>query len=303
MEGCRAMPRLALPSSVRRRVVARVDAFVVRRYSNLARRAAPGEAVDAATLRAVNRLARRVVADGVPARDVDDGVGKAFRALAEGDLSRARPSPAVRRAVVDQFHRLYYHRPKRTWQNTRFLGVDVWKTPLDLWVYQEMLHELRPDVLIETGTKFGGSAYYFARLFDLIGHGRVVTIDVEPQPDRPEHERITYLTGSSTDEEIVARVDALVDGGRPLVVLDSSHHRDHVLAELELWSPRVPVGSYIVVEDTHADGHPISTRFGRGPWDAVDRFLAATSAFEIDESRHKFFMTFNRRGYLRRVRA
>jgi cephalosporin hydroxylase len=297
------MPRLTLPSAVRRRVVPRVDAFVIRRYSELARRSAPGAAVDAATIKAVNRLAKRVVAGGAPAREVDDGVRRAFRTLAEGDLSRTRPAPAVQRAIVDQFHRLYYHRPKRTWQNTRFLGVDVWKTPLDLWVYQEILHEVRPDVLVETGTKYGGSAYYFARLFDLLGHGRVVTIDVEPQPGRPEHDRITYVTGSSTDGDVIARADELIDGGRALVVLDSSHHCDHVLAELEIWGSRVPVGSYVVVEDTHADGHPITTRFGRGPWDAVDRFLATTDAFEIDASRHKFFMTFNRRGYLRRVRG
>jgi len=85
-------------------------------------------------------------------------------------------------------------------------------------------------------------------------------------------------------------------------VLDSSHRRDHVLAELRLWSPRVPRGSYIVVEDTHADGHPVTTRFGRGPWDAVEQFLAENEAFEIDESMHKFLMTFNPRGYLKRVR-
>ena len=94
------MPRLTLPSSVRRRVVPRVDAVVIRRYSELA-------------------------------RDVDDGGRRAFLTLAEGDLSRTRPAPAACRAVVDQFHRLYNHRPKRTWQNTRFLGVDVRKTPLD----------------------------------------------------------------------------------------------------------------------------------------------------------------------------
>ena len=67
------------------------------------------------------------------------------------------------------------------------------KTPLDLWLYQELLHDVRPDVLIEAGTKFGGGAYYFARLFDLLDHGRVITIDVNPQPDRPEHPRLTYL--------------------------------------------------------------------------------------------------------------
>ena len=130
----------------------------------------------------------------------------------------------------------------------------------------------------------------------------MITIDVEEQPDRPEHPRITYVSGSSADPAIADRVLELAGAGKPLIVLDSSHRRDHVLAELRLWSPRVPVGSYIVVEDTHADGHPVTTRIGRGPWDAVEAFLAENDAFEVDESMHKFFMTFNPRGYLKRVR-
>ena len=203
--------------------------------------------------------------------------------------------------MIDQFHRLYYHSPRRTWKNTRFLGVPVWKSPLDLWVYQELIYEVRPDVIVEAGTKFGGSAYYFARLFDLLGEGEVVTIDVKEQPNRPEHPRITYMTGSSTDPALVARVDALVAGRKPLVVLDSAHKRDHVLEELRIWGARVPVGSYVVVEDTHADGHPVTTNFGPGPWDAVELFLAENDAFEADASRHKFFFTWNRRGYLKRV--
>jgi cephalosporin hydroxylase len=231
----------------------------------------------------------------------EKAVVTAFRTLAEADLSGERRSAVVRRAVVDQFHRLYYHSPRRTWKNTHFLGVPVWKSPLDLWLYQELIYEVRPDVVVEAGTKFGGSAYYFARLFDLLDHGEVVTIDVKPQQNRPEHPRITYVTGSSTDPAVVARVDELIGSGKPLVVLDSAHRRDHVLEELRTWSSRVPVGSYIVVEDTHADGHPVTTGFGPGPWDAVELFLAENDAFEVDKSRHKFFFTWNRRGYLKRV--
>ena len=267
---------LRVPRAVRRAVVPRVDDFVIRRYRTLASRRVRSDALDEAT-------------------------AKAFRAIADADL-RDRPSPTVRRAVVEQFHRLYYHSSKQTWQNTQFLGVHVWKNPMDLWLYQEMIHDFRPDVIVEAGTKYGGSAYYFARLFDLVGSGEVITIDTEPQPNLPEHPRITYLTGSSTDPAIAESVDDLVGDGKPLIVLDSSHRRDHVLDELRLWSPRVPVGGHIVVEDTHADGHPVTTRFGRGPWDAVEQFLAADDAFVVDESMQKFFLTFNPRGYLKRVR-
>ena len=109
-----------------------------------------------------------------------------------------------------------------------------------------------------------------------------MTIDVRPKPGRPEHPRITYITGSSTDADVVAQVDEIVGGGQAFVVLDSNHHRDHVLEELRVWAPRVSVGSYIVVEDTHADGHPVKTRVSPGPWDAVNLFLEETDELESD---------------------
>src|SRR6478735_11461350 len=206
-----------VPSAVRRVVVPRVDDFVLRRYRTLAARRVRSDALDEATLRAAAHIAARAVADGEASDGADKALTKAFRALAEADLSRARPSPAVRQAVIDQFHRLYYHSARQTWKNTRFYGVTVWKNPMDLWLYQEMIHDFRPDVVIEAGTKFGGSAYYFARLFDLIGHGQVITIDTEPQPNRPDHPRITYLTGSSIDPAIAESVDDLVGDGKPLI--------------------------------------------------------------------------------------
>ena len=284
---------------VPRALVARADALVLERYRTLAKRRSRSGELDDATLEAVAKLTN---GKSPPSEKVDETITQAFTKLAEGDLSGRRPSPTVRKAVVDQFHRLYYHSGGQTWKNTTFFGVPVRKTPLDLWLYQELLHEVKPDVLVEAGTKFGGSAYYFARLFDLLDYGRVITIDVEPQPDRPEHPRLTYLTGSSADPAIADQVRELAGGGRAVVVLDSKHRRKHVLAELRLWSPFVPVGSYIVVEDSHADGHPVTTNIGAGPWDAITDFLAETDDFEIDESMHKFFMTFNPRGYLKRVR-
>ena len=296
------VPRLAkrVRAAVRRRAPG-VDDFLLRRYLALRRPPRRRGVVDRDVRDAIARLANLRIDDPASSAGVDEAVVTAFRALADADLARSRRSPVVRRAVVDQFHRLYYHSRKRTWLNTYFLGVPVRKSPLDLWVYQELIHELRPDILVEAGTKFGGSAYYFARIFDLIGHGEVVTIDIKRQPDLPEHPRITYLTGSSTDPRIVEEVDRMISDRKALVVLDSAHGRDHVLTELRLWGPRVAVGSYIVVEDTHADGHPVTTHFGPGPRDAVELFLAENDSFEVDESRHKFFVSWNRGGYLRRV--
>src|SRR3954462_4813603 len=192
-------------ASLRRAIVSRADALAIRRYRVLSGRTVRSEAVDRATLRAFKQL----VAAQAPPGPIDRTVVDAFRPLAKADLAGSRPSPKARKALVNQFHRLYYHTPARTWQNTYFLGVPVWKNPLDMWLYQEMIHDVRPDVLVEAGTKYGGSAFYFARIFDLMEHGHVVTIDVEPQPDRPEHRRITYLTGSSTDPAIARRVDEI----------------------------------------------------------------------------------------------
>ncbi len=293
---------MRLPEPVRRRVEPRLDAFARERYRSLSARTPRDRALDRETLTAFDQLVDDAVDHRRRGRALDRSVARAFRLLADADLAGDRRSGPVRRALVDQFHRLYYHSHQRTWQNTRFLGVDVWKTPLDLWLYQELIHDERPDVVIEAGTKFGGSAYFFARMFDLVDHGEVITIDVAEQPGRPEHPRITYLSGSSTDPEIFAAVREQLGDRKPLIVLDSSHRRRHVRNELRLWSPLVPVGSHLVVEDTHAGGHPVTTRIGRGPWAAVKDFLAATDDFVVDEDMHKFFLTFNPRGYLKRVK-
>src|SRR5688572_16672223 len=91
--------------------------------------------------------------------------------------------------IVEDFHKLYYNARKeqRTLGNTFFLGVPTQKCPLDLWIYQEIVHEVRPDLIIETGTADGGSAYYLASLLELLNNGHVVTIDIEPRRHRPEH--------------------------------------------------------------------------------------------------------------------
>jgi len=207
------------------------------------------------------------------------------------------------RRLVRGFHRLYYDAGLRdgTWADTRWLGIGVSKCPLDLWVYQEILDETRPDLLVETGTFDGGSALYFASLFDLLGRGRVVTIDVDPHERLPEHERITYLTGSSVAPEIRAQVEELAaKAERVMVVLDSDHSRDHVLSELRAYGELVTSGCYLVVEDTNVNGHPAWPGFGPGPMEAVEEFLAEDSRFVVDRAREKLLLTFNPSGWLLR---
>ena len=206
------------------------------------------------------------------------------------------------RAIVDAFHRLYYNSAARTWNDTRWLGVRVTKCPLDLWIYHELIVELRPDLVIETGTMFGGSALYLASCMDLVGSGRVITIDIQEKPGRPVHDRIRYVTGSSVDPAIVAEVAREAgEASVVMVILDSDHSRQHVLGELRAYSPLVTSGSYLIVEDTNLNGHPVLRDHGPGPHEAIELFLAQQPPFVRDAGREKFYLTFNPGGFLRRL--
>lgn len=210
-------------------------------------------------------------------------------------------SSSGHRDIIDAFHRFYYE--SGLWDRVRYFGVPTQKCPLDLWVYQELVHELRPEVVVECGTAYGGSALYLAHLMDAVGAGRVLSIDINDKDKRPEHPRVTYLTGSSTDPAILDEVRKKIAGAAPvLVILDSDHRRDHVLAELRAYAPLVTTGSYLIVEDTNVNGHPVDREFGPGPMEALQTFLDESRDFAIDRSREKFLLTFNPNGFLRKIR-
>lgn len=205
--------------------------------------------------------------------------------------------------VVRQFHGLYYSRwiaKGADTINLSWFGYHLLKCPFDLWVYQELLVRTRPDIVIETGTKFGGSALYLAMVLDQIGHGRVITVDIEVDPTRPKHSRISYITGSSVDRAVVEQVREQVGAQRAMVVLDSDHHAPHVYDEIIAYSSLVQIGDYLIVEDTNVNGHPVWPDFGQGPMEAVDKFLSENDEFQIDHRCERFLLTMCPRGYLRR---
>ena len=205
--------------------------------------------------------------------------------------------------VVDAYHVWYNKNDQSTYNNTRWLGVETQQCPLDMWVYQEMLTELKPDILIEAGTYQGGSAYFFASIFYLLKHGRVITVDIEDYAGKPKHDRITYLLGSSTSDPIMETITRMIlPGEKIMVILDSDHHKPHVLNEMKRYGRLVSPGNYLIVQDTHFNGHPILPKFGPGPMEAVEEFLQSNSDFQPDPSREKFGMTFNPRGFLKRLR-
>lgn len=206
--------------------------------------------------------------------------------------------------TIRAFHALYYERARSggTWYDTNWLGRPVWKCPLDLWVYQEILAMLRPDFVIETGTLHGGSAFFMASVMDLIGTGRVISIDLADPRGLPAHPRVALLQGSSVSEEILREVRAMTKDARSVVVLlDSDHRAAHVGQELRAYADLVSGGSYMIVEDTNVNGNPVLPDFGPGPMEAVEEFLAEDHRFAIDERCEKFLMTFNPNGFLRKV--
>jgi cephalosporin hydroxylase len=227
-----------------------------------------------------------------------------WRLVRENARLKLKPATGAD-ATAEAFHRLLYETAYKNgdpW-NPKWFGFPALKCPFDLWVYQEILHEIRPDLVLETGTARGGSALFLASVLDLLGSGAVVSIDIVRRPEWPTHPRITYLTGSSTSAPIVDAVRARVAAAtRVMVILDSDHLKDHVLEELRLYAPFVTKESYLIVEDTNINGRPVFPGFGPGPGEAVEEFISANSAFEVDRSRERFFVTFNPGGYLRRAR-
>jgi cephalosporin hydroxylase len=204
------------------------------------------------------------------------------------------------RAAIARAHDVFYE--SNAWTNATWLGTQALKNPLDLWVYQEIIAETRPELIVETGTWRGGSALFMASICDLRGEGEIVSIDIEPmRDDYPQHPRVTYLAGrSSTDPEVVDEIRTRAEGRRTLVILDSDHSQAHVEHELAAYAPMVPLGCYLVVEDSNIG--QIREDLMPGPLQAIETFLASTDEFEIDRTREKFLITFNPSGYLKRVR-
>lgn len=204
--------------------------------------------------------------------------------------------------IPAQFHSLYYSSPERTWKNTRWMGCRTMKCPLDLWIYQEIIHELKPDIVIETGVNEGGGAAFLASILDSIGKGKLITVDIELLEGRPIHDRITYIKGSSTEEKVVQQISEMIKGSQVvLVILDSDHNKPHVLKEMEIYNEFVTKGSYMIVEDSNVNGHPILPNWGEGPFEAIQEFLSQNDSFEIEKDREKFYMTFNPNGYLKKI--
>jgi cephalosporin hydroxylase len=233
-----------------------------------------------------------------------DRLEPSARRLAKEVLSSSALHPYYRR-VGRRFGRIYHNLGKHTWEgNTRWMGVGVEKLPLDLWIAQEIIFETRPDVVIETGVRRGGSTFFYAQLFDLIGEGRVLGIDIDlglVADAVREHPRVTLLAADSAgDEAVRAAREAAGGGSRAMVILDSDHSARHVRRELDALAPFVSPGCYLIVEDTNLSQSAGLRLVDPGPLKALDEWLPGHPEFEVDPTREKFLATFNPRGFVRR---
>ncbi|MGI0086682.1 MAG: cephalosporin hydroxylase family protein [Nitrosotalea sp.] len=202
-----------------------------------------------------------------------------------------------------------------------WLGRPIIQYPQDIIAVQEIIWNVKPDLIIETGIAHGGSLIFSASMLELIGHGEVLGIDVDIREhnrmkieDHPMYKRIKMIQGSSINDEIVKKVYEISKGkNRVLVFLDSNHTHDHVLSEMNLYSPLVHKDSYMIVFDTIIEDIAESTSspsnnkrpWGRGnnPKTAVKEFLKTNDRFEIDkEIENKLLITVAPSGYLRCVK-
>jgi cephalosporin hydroxylase len=202
--------------------------------------------------------------------------------------------------------------------NFRWMGRPIIQYPQDIVALQEIIWQVQPDCIIETGIAHGGSIIFFASMLELLGNnGVVIALDIDIRKHNrteierhPMSKRITMIEGSSVDPTIARRVAMLASKqSRILVVLDSDHTHGHVLAELCLYAPLVSVGSYCVVFDgvieDMAKGFYSDRNWGPGnnPKTAVNEFLKSNSQFVIDrELENKLVVTAAPSGYLRRIK-
>ena len=206
--------------------------------------------------------------------------------------------------------------------NFSWLGRPIIQYPQDMVAMQEIIWNVKPDLIIETGIAHGGSLIFFAAMLELVAscggeEGVVLGIDIDIREhnrkaieEHPMFKRISMIEGSSIDPDVITQVKNLAEGKkRVLVSLDSNHTHDHVLAELESYAPLTSVGSYCVVFDTLIEDMPENAYpdrpwgHGNNPKTAVWEYLKTHSEFKIEESIHsKLLITVAPDGFLKRVK-
>jgi cephalosporin hydroxylase len=189
----------------------------------------------------------------------------------------------------------------RIMNQTTYFGVRALKNPLDHWVYQELIYETQPDVIVEIGNASGGSTLSLAHICDLLDRGKIIGIDISHEgiPNHVKnHARITFIQGDAC--RCFLDVEKLISANdRVLIIEDSSHTYQNTLNVLRTYSVLLKLGDYFIVEDSICH-HGLSVGPRPGPYEAIEAFMEENGDFEIDRSRESFLITWNPKGYLRR---
>lgn len=191
----------------------------------------------------------------------------------------------------------------RILHQTTYFGIHTLKSPIDFWVYQELVVETRPDWIVEIGNFCGGSALALAHLCDAVGKGEVIALDISHAnvPDLVRrHPRMHLIEGDACMVFPTAK-KLIGEGADVLVIEDSSHTFDNTLRVLTTYSALIRPGGYFIVEDGILD-HGLAGVPHGGPYEAIEAFIRANPDFEIDRSRESFLITWNPKGYIRRIR-
>jgi cephalosporin hydroxylase len=206
--------------------------------------------------------------------------------------------------IAEAYHRWYYER--EIWQQVTWQGVPCLKSVSDMWNYQEIICALRPALIVEFGTRHGGSALFFATVGQLARSDcRIFTVDMdhlELDPRAASHPAIEAFLGSSTGSAAQQRLRDLRAGsdGPVFAILDSDHRKEHVLAEMLALRDVLRPGDYLLVEDSNINGHPVLPGWGEGPWEAIEEYTRRHPhdyRRDVDRER-RFGFTFAPHGYL-----
>ena len=200
--------------------------------------------------------------------------------------------------LVDIRDMYYWHvrRDSNGAHEPRWRGNILWKYPNDILLYAQAIFANKPDWIIEAGTAWGGSAVFFGDMLSAINApGKVISIDVKARR-QPEHPKVHYINGSSTDPKVVNLVRGMVSGN-VMGSFDSDHRERHVRRELRYYSGIITVGQYLVVEDCHvwADHYWMPGR-------AVQWFLNRTDRYVLEHPEEAYLMAITRDGWLKRVK-
>jgi cephalosporin hydroxylase len=207
-------------------------------------------------------------------------------------------------SAPEKYHVWYYN--TRVWQRTTWMGVPAFKSPADMWNYQEILYTLKPSLIIELGTALGGSALFFASVMRQIGNRfKVFSVDIDVDRVDEKAQRdpdIELLAMSSADAQVGAHISArrAEYPGSVFAILDSDHSNTHVLGELKMLRSVLVTGDYVIVEDSNVNGHPVVPGWGAGPFEAIEEYfqLFPEDFIHDVERERKFGFTFAPNGFL-----